>query len=592
MYNVIMKNIKILVCLILSSTLLACQEVLEESLPNGKSIETTIGFTTAAGFYAFDPDISSMEEGAERILELGSKVVKLWHTANPESTYTYNTDWSNWSIDNCVDLLKTDYYSRTLEKDFHTIILETHTFDNTLPDAVHVNWYDGMTEQEINRIEDEMYAVAYYLFTTYSGTGKSFLLQNWEGDNMLGNEHWKYDIIHDFYYLEELEREDADRETDLQIKTSIRGFVDWVNARQRGVDRARQELAEQVSDVYVWHVFEANFTRVDKWDDYYEGHPLLITPWVGTETPLVIEKVVPFTDCDLYSLSCWGATSMDRANTLQRRLEQFEAYIGESYTDVYAGNTIKQRRPMHRKGQISKLILGEYGAAERAQSGDKAWSYTDELSFETDRRHREVIQIQTDIALKHGVEYIVYWQLYCNDPRNDLSNPITRADAMNGVHATNDQLKGYWLIRPDGSFTETYKYFNGLLNNKSLYVNTVLVQEETYKIDGVSGGFEIGGVFSTDNRPSNSVEAWPYNDCLRVSVSTDGVDFSEIPIKGFYTAGTFVDKVFKGDVVFINQEPIDLNIRYFKIEQLHNQSEVALSTFRCYKPNPEPLIRE
>ena len=60
-----------------------------------------------------------------------------------------------------------------------------------------------------------------------------------------------------------------------------------------------------------------------------------------------------------------------------------------------------------------------------------------------------------------GVNYIFYWQLYCNGAVNpDGSSGAT--EPQTGVELDTNQLKGFWLIRPDGSKTKTYEYFKGL----------------------------------------------------------------------------------------------------------------------------------
>ena len=41
-------------------------------------------------------------------------------------------------------------------------------------------------------------------------------------------------------------------------------------------------------------------------------------------------------------------------------------------------------------------------------------------------------------ALDWGCPYVVYWQLYCNEPRRQ---PVK----------TNADVRGFWLLRPDGS---------------------------------------------------------------------------------------------------------------------------------------------
>ena len=292
-------------------------------------------------------------------------------------------------------------------------------------------------------------------------------------------------------------------------------------------------------------------------------------------------------NCDLYSLSCWGATSVARANTLQRRIEQYKSCIGDSWTDLDDNGQVKARRSMQRKGQVTKLMLGEYGSAERAQSGYMAWEYSPTLDDNTDTRHREVVQIQTDIAIKEGLEYILYWQVYCNDALVDIENPITRADAINGVHAETRQLKGYWLIRPDGSYTEAYRYFRGLLDPSSLYFDGSL-DKTAYSVDGAAGGVEISGMLTSQSPLSNMDEKKDYADMVSLYGSKDGKNFEEIPLTAFYTFAAPAGGGLESEVVFINSLPIDTDYRHFEIRKNEN-CPATLDRLKIYKPNPEDI---
>ena len=57
-----------------------------------------------------------------------------------------------------------------------------------------------------------------------------------------------------------------------------------------------------------------------------------------------------------------------------------------------------------------------------------------------------------------GAKYAVYWQLYCNefaDGVTTLSDPPRRKE-----------LRGFWLIRPDGSRPPVTDYFIDLWNRR------------------------------------------------------------------------------------------------------------------------------
>ncbi|MDR1094581.1 MAG: hypothetical protein LBL66_10590, partial [Clostridiales bacterium] len=166
-----------------------------------------LGVTHAAGYYGFDPSVSFLEEGAQVLDEMGVKVVKLWLTGSATTNYPYNADWSKFTVLNAVDLLKTDYYRNVLAMDFQTYIFEFHEFD-LASGAQTVSWENGMSAAEKQAVEDLSYDVAKYLMTTYVGSGKNFVLQNWEGDNMVATNLSAYD------------------------EAKWNGFRDWIIARQ------------------------------------------------------------------------------------------------------------------------------------------------------------------------------------------------------------------------------------------------------------------------------------------------------------------------------------------------------------------------
>jgi hypothetical protein len=60
-----------------------------------------------------------------------------------------------------------------------------------------------------------------------------------------------------------------------------------------------------------------------------------------------------------------------------------------------------------------------------------------------------------ETALDWGCFYIVYWQLYCNE--------LEDRKQLLPVHS-NDAVRGFWLIRPDGSKAWAWEYFYGLLS--------------------------------------------------------------------------------------------------------------------------------
>jgi len=68
----------------------------------------------------------------------------------------------------------------------------------------------------------------------------------------------------------------------------------------------------------------------------------------------------------------------------------------------------------------------------------------------SDRQVRRTVEIVLTTAQRWGCPYVVYWQLYCNEPRR---RPVRR----------NDDVRGFWLLRPDGTRSPTWHYFRSLL---------------------------------------------------------------------------------------------------------------------------------
>ena len=84
-----------------------------------------------------------------------------------------------------------------------------------------------------------------------------------------------------------------------------------------------------------------------------------------------------------------------------------------------------------------------------------------EVNEQTDAKQKYMVEEQLKRLFDIGVNYIFYWQLYCNGAVNP-DGTAGRTEPQDGVELETNQLKGFWLIRPDGSKTKTYDYFKEL----------------------------------------------------------------------------------------------------------------------------------
>lgn len=350
-------------------TLLLLVPLLAPSVAGAVPLRDVLGATHAAGKYNFT-DEDFLNEGADRLLKLGTRVIKVWFDPNATPLYPFNSEWGA-PPDNLADLARHPYYRKLFAKPFSTFIL-------VVSRRVPINdFVDGMTREEVEVERQQTYELARYLLTTYAGTGKTFVLQNWEGDHLLRRGL--------------ASEEEPDR-------TRLLGMAAWLNARQAGVTQARREVSAR--GVTVAHAVEANLLR---------------KAMAGKVT--VTNDVIPRTRADLYSYSSWDV-EFDPAE-LVRALDYLAAKAPDSA--LYGSRNV---------------YLGEYGAAKDNVDGD-----------EEDRA--AVIRELTDAGLGWGARWVVYWQLYCNEPAHEYQTE----------RPANQDLRGFWLIQPDGVKTRIYGNF-------------------------------------------------------------------------------------------------------------------------------------
>jgi hypothetical protein len=330
-----------------------------------------VGVSHVAGKYNFTED-DFLNEGAAALHELGCGVIKVWFTPDPEKSYPFNSNWPK--VNTLVELATTPYFKKFFEHPFATVIFETFA-----PGRKDDYYLDGMSKEQIERERGDLRDLAAHLLQTNKGTGRTFVLQNWESDWALrggapGND---------------------------PKPQAVKGMIDWFNARQAGVEDARQQ--NKVEGVTVLHAAEVNHVgRAMK------GEGITVT-----------NDVLPQTKCDLYSYSAYDVPTHEP--------EKFKAAL----------DYLASKAP----GGKEKIYVGEYGAPENVVGGAE----------EQDKRIRSA----TQTALDWGAKYVVYWQLYCNEPKGELKG-----------RPKNKEMKGFWLVRPDGSRPPVTDYFIDLWNRR------------------------------------------------------------------------------------------------------------------------------
>src|SRR5205814_5169377 len=188
-------------------------------------LSDVLGVTHIDGQYYFGTQ-DYVSQGADQVLATGSKVIKLEMGPSYKSKYDWNTPtWG--TVNSLTDLAKTSYFSSVFSRPFNTYVITSYSFGIPSGGDGTEYWLNGMSASQKTAEQASFYNFAKYLMTTYNGTGKTFSLENWEGDWALRDGPGHTPGLHD----------------GIPGATQVQGMIDWFNAREAGIQQARAELA-------------------------------------------------------------------------------------------------------------------------------------------------------------------------------------------------------------------------------------------------------------------------------------------------------------------------------------------------------------
>lgn len=200
---------------------------------------------------------------------------------------------------------------------------------------------------------------------------------------------------------------------DLEARVDL--FVRWFNARQRGVERARAEVTG--TRCRVFHAVEVN-----KVFDSLQGLPTLTTH--------VLPKIRP----DYISWSCYDGLKTEARNADKTAVGLWQ---GLEIIQHYA------RTVQHDAAGRPAVFIGEIGFPEQVVTPESAV---------------EMMDSALGVFFARQIPYFFYWELYCNERKDGSRNPVTTPESA-------QELRGFWLIKPDGTPGGTGAYFQELLRH-------------------------------------------------------------------------------------------------------------------------------
>ncbi len=177
----------------------------------------------------------------------------------------------------------------------------------------------------------------------------------------------------------------------------------WLRARQAGVSKARAEHGTGA----VCKV--AHATEVNRVADIWKG------------IPTVTDQVLPHIEVDLVSYSSYDA--LKDPLLLWKCIQEIKKHART--TDLFGK---------------AAFCIGEVGIPENEQPN--------QIPERWDRL--------MGVALAANARYVAHWELYCNE-LNPKLKPAPKIPVKNL-----NEVRGFWLVRPDGKLGESGNYFHEL----------------------------------------------------------------------------------------------------------------------------------
>lgn len=341
--------LSVLLSALISSSAVAAKLSKEEIRSQVSQYNYVLGTQAIGGHYQLTND-NPLVEQAKQVKRLGSNIMKI--SLGRGSAKRYQLSETADKSKSVLEFVKsTPEIQQVLNMEFKYYQAWVHS----LTDA---KWGNGVDKKEAKIFYQEMYDLAEYLLTEFSGTGKTFMLGNWEGDWLL---HKK-----------------KDRDS-VPSQQRIEGMTDWINIRQQAIDDAKKNVKHQ--NVQLYHYLEVNLVK-----KALEGKAS------------VAYSVLPKTNVDLVSYSSYEAIK----DSKKPNIESIRKPLTEIVNYLEGQLKPKEKLPFSRR-----VFIGEYG-------------YHADKKKQQSLKHQYVkSKMVAQVAIELDMPFALIWQMYNNEYTSD-----------------------------------------------------------------------------------------------------------------------------------------------------------------------------
>lgn len=291
---------------------------------------------------------TQLADGCNVVWDLGLRVIKLYLTGDYAADYPLQSAWSS-TPTSLVELAQTTQFAAQISRSWHTVVLTAFTFSNG-----GTNWWRANPSAAKMATEyNEIRALAEHLLSAYNGTGRTFVLQTWEGD-------WAFmdSFTPDTYVAQKL----------------VPYYAAFLATRQRAVADARAAVA---SDCKILNALEVNRVLDAR---LYPHRRRILRDLAARVTP------------DVVSFSAYDATIVDQGGW------------GADYAAWSAATVPAFRRALRAiKSAFPRSLVqvGEFGFPEQEDPAGADIA--------------AMIQDVNDVAESEGCTLLLFWQALDNE---------------------------------------------------------------------------------------------------------------------------------------------------------------------------------